>query len=90
MKNSLLSALLLVFPSVALATSVYTTRLDDPRAVYLTAQEFGATADGKADDSAAIQAAIDKAASSAHEGLVFVPSGRYRLTRSIYVWPACA
>jgi len=87
MKNSLLSALLLVFPSVALATSVYTTRLDDPRAVYLTAQEFGATADGKADDSAAIQAAIDKAASSAHEGLVFVPSGRYRLTRSIYVWP---
>jgi hypothetical protein len=34
-----------------------------------------------------IQAAIDKAGSSAHEGLVFIPSGRYRLTRTLYVWP---
>jgi hypothetical protein len=69
------------------AASVFTTRLDDPRAVYLTAQEFGAQADGKADDSAAIQAAIDKAEGSGHEGIVFVPAGRYRLTRTIYIWP---
>ncbi len=88
MKKSLLSALLLFLTaSVALASSVFTTRLDDPRAVYLNAQDFGAKADGRANDSAAIQAAIDKAASSAHEGIVFVPSGRYRLTRTIYVWP---
>ncbi len=44
--------------------------------------------DGKADDSAAIQAAIDKAASDSGEGIVFIPEGRYRLTRTIYVWPA--
>jgi len=88
MKKSLLSAaLLLGFSSPVFATSVFTTRLDDPRAVYLTAQEFSAQGDGKADDSAAIQAAVDKAESSAREGIVFVPSGRYRLTRTVYIWP---
>jgi hypothetical protein len=74
-------------PPVFASSSVLTTRLDDPRAVYLTEQDFGAHGDGKADDSGPIQAAIDKAESSAREGIVFVPSGRYRLTRTIYVWP---
>jgi sugar lactone lactonase YvrE len=72
----------------ALAQSVYATRLDDPRAVYLDAVEFGAHGDGIADDSAALQAALNKAESAtAHEGILFVPSGRYRITRTIYVWP---
>ncbi len=68
--------------------SAYTTRLDDPRAVYLDGSEFGARGDGVTDDSAAMQAALDKAESTtAHEGILFVPTGRYRLTRTIYVWP---
>ncbi len=71
----------------AFAASVFTTRLDDPRAVFLTAQEFGVRGDGAGDDSAAIQAALDKAWSPGREGIVFVPSGRYRITRTIYVWP---
>src|SRR5208282_4145735 len=71
----------------ALAASIFTTRLDDPKAVYLTAPAFGAVADGQADDSAAIQAAIDKAASDSLGGIVFVPAGRYRLSRTVYVWP---
>jgi sugar lactone lactonase YvrE len=69
------------------AASVFSTRLDDPKAAYLDAQEFGAHGDGQTDDSAAIQAAIDKAETNAREGIVFVPSGRYRLTHTIYVWP---
>lgn len=88
MKKALLcSALLLGITSVSSASSVFTTRLDDPKAVYLTAQEFGAHADGAADDTAAIQAAIDKAEGGVREGLVFVPSGRYRITRTVYLWP---
>jgi hypothetical protein len=88
MRKRLLSAMLLLgVSSTAPAASVFTTRLDDPKAVFVTAQEFGAVGDGKADDSAAIQAALNKAESSAHEGIVFVPSGRYRLTRTVYVWP---
>ncbi len=39
------------------AASVFTTRLDDPAAVYLTAEQFGAKADGTTDDSVAMQAA---------------------------------
>jgi hypothetical protein len=70
------------------AQSVYTMRLDDARAVYLDAGEFGAKGDGVADDSAALQAALDKAESgTAHEGMLFVPTGRYRISRTIYVWP---
>jgi hypothetical protein len=72
--------------SILYATSALTTRLDDPRAVYLEPPVFDVRGDGSADDSAAIQAAIDKAAGSLWEGIVFIPSGRYRLTRTIYVW----
>ena len=73
--------------SAAPAASVITTRLDDPKAIYLDAPEFGAHADGTTDDSAALQAAIDRAESNRHEGIVFVGPGRYRLTRTVYVWP---
>jgi sugar lactone lactonase YvrE len=67
--------------SVALAASFITTRPDDSRAVYLDATA------AKADSSAALQAAIDKASSAGREGIVFVPADRYTLTRTIYVWP---
>ena len=88
MKSLLLCAALLLATSAAAiaqpGASAITTRLDDPRAIQLT----GAVGDGKADDSPAIQAAIDKAASDRGEGIAFIPQGRYRLTRTIYVWPA--
>ena len=69
------------------AASSYPTRLDDPKAVYLTADQFPVHGDGTADDSPAIQAAIDKLQETAGEGIVFVPQGRYRITRTIFVWP---
>ena len=87
MRILLFATLLLSASFSALAESVFTTRLDDPRAVYLSAPEFGAHGNGKADDSDPIQAAIDKAETSGREGIVFVSSGRYRLTRTLYVWP---
>ncbi|MGO9338409.1 MAG: glycosyl hydrolase family 28-related protein [Terracidiphilus sp.] len=88
MKLTVLSiTLLLSTASAAWPSSVFSTRLDDPKAVYLATPEFDPHADGQADDCAAIQAAIDKAGSSTREGIVFIPSGRYRLTRTVYVWP---
>jgi len=68
--------------------SYYPLRLEDSKAVYLTKDQFPVKADGLADDSAAIQAAIDKAEAEHGEGIVFVPEGRYRVTRTIYVWPS--
>src|SRR5579862_2740732 len=79
--------LFLAATAAASAASLLTTRLDDPQAVYLTASEFGARGDGVSDDSASLQAAINKAENHVREGIVFVPSGRYRLTRTIYIWP---
>lgn len=61
----------------ASAASVFSTRPDDPKAVVVSGN-----------DGAAIQTAIDKAAESpAREGIVFVPSGRYSITRTVFVWP---
>jgi polygalacturonase len=59
------------------AASVYPQRLEDPEAVYLTPDHFPVRADGKADDSAAIQQAIDRVQDTTGQGIVFIPSGRY-------------
>ena len=82
--------LLLILASLTTSTfaaSTYPTRLDDPEAVYLTPQEFRVHGAGQRDDSEAVQAAIDKLQSSKGEGIVFIPQGRYRISRTIYLWP---
>jgi sugar lactone lactonase YvrE len=80
-KKTLLSALIFCLCSAAFAASVITTRPDDPKAIYLDAPA------ANADSSAALQAAIDKAAGTGREGIVFIPAGRYKLARTIFVWP---
>ena len=91
MKKKLTWSLLLVAALVCLtelkAESYYPLRPEDAKAIYLTPDGFSVHGDGVTDDSAAMQAAIDRAAEHG-EGIVFVPSGRYRVTRTIYVWPA--
>lgn len=52
-KNLLLTALVAGVLPAAFARSVMTTRLEDPKAVYLSAPEFHAAADGTTDDSGA-------------------------------------
>ena len=84
-----LGLLLLASPFAALASpSYYPSRLDDPAAVYLTKENFPVHADGIIDDSAALQAAIDKVEDEHGEGILFIPEGKYRITRTIYVWPS--
>jgi hypothetical protein len=39
------------------------------------------------DDGAAMQAAIDAAAAKPGGGLVFLPSGRYRISKTLFLWP---
>jgi len=67
--------------------SFYPARLDDPAAVYLTPKDFPVHGDGVGDDSAALQQEIDKVASSTGAGVLFIPKGTYRLTKTVYVWP---
>ncbi len=76
-----------IAPVVYGSTSVYSQRLEDAAAVYLTRANFDVRGDGAADDSAALQKAIDRVQEVARQGIVFVPEGRYRISRTIYVWP---
>ena len=68
------------------STSVYPLRPDAPAAVYVKEGNSGAIGDGLADDTAALQAAIDRVQATTRRGIVFVPSGRYRLTKTLLVW----
>lgn len=78
---------LLAMVAVPLAAqSVFPRRPNDPHAVYLQRGAFGAVADGKADDTAAIQAAIDHVQETTGAGIVFVAEGRYRITHTIELW----
>lgn len=67
--------------------SVYHVAPDDPAAIHLTPDSFAVRADGVHDDTAGIQAAIDRAVSDRTGGLVFVAPGTYLLTDTINVWP---
>src|SRR5271155_1843089 len=88
MFRTLLPLALLVVPAVsAFASSYYPLRLDDAKAVYLTRDNFAVHGDGLADDSDALQQAINKVQESTNQGILFVPAGRYRLTKTVYVWP---
>jgi hypothetical protein len=88
MLKALLPLALLAAPVVsAFASSYYPLRLDDPRAIYLTPDNFAVHGDGLADDSDALQQAMNKVQETTNQGILFVPAGRYRLTRTIYVWP---
>jgi len=83
MRAVLLAAFLVVStPALASTGSVLLTAPDDPRAIAVKG-----VGDGRADDTDAVQRAIDSARDKTGHGLVFLPSGRYRLSRSILVPP---
>jgi hypothetical protein len=77
-------AVLGALPVTALASSsAFESAPADPRAVTVKA-----AGDGRADDSAAFQRALDQAAQQGGGGVVFLPSGRYRISRSLFIWPS--
>ncbi|MGK6357054.1 glycosyl hydrolase family 28-related protein [Sphingomonas sp. DT-207] len=77
----LLLLLAMAWPAAA-SQSVYTSAPDEPHAV-----RVAGVGDGRADDSGAIQRAIDAAAEKGGGGIVFLPTGTYRITRTVNLWP---
>jgi hypothetical protein len=71
---------------MANASSYYSVRPDDPRAVDFTKEAFGAHADGTGDDSDALQRAIDRVQETTGAGVLLIPEGRYRLGKTVHVW----
>ncbi|MFB0875508.1 MULTISPECIES: glycosyl hydrolase family 28-related protein [unclassified Sphingobium] len=78
---TLLAASALAAPvAVQAGTSIFPQAPAEPSAVTVVAK-----GDGRADDGDAIQAALDKARDKTGHGIVFLPSGRYRITKTLVV-----
>jgi hypothetical protein len=65
--------------------SVYNIRPDDSEAFYFTAENYNITGDGKMDVSAALQKAINGVKTKNNFGILFLPEGKYRISRTIYI-----
>ena len=63
------------------AQSIFTQRPDDPGAIVVTPEQFAVKADGVADDTEGLQQAMNRG----RGGIVLIPEGRYRLTKTLYV-----
>ena len=74
-------------PLYGATLSYYPQRLDDPKAIYLERNDPGVPRDGIGDATQAIQQAIDKVQETAGQGIVLIPEGRYRLSRTVFIWP---
>ncbi len=65
--------------------SFYTARLQDEDAVYFTPENFKITSDGKTDVSDELQRAINEVKNNYNFGIVFIPEGTYRISKTIYI-----
>ena len=74
-------------PSHGASSSYYTLRPEDAKAVYLTRSDPSVHGDGVGDDSDVIQQAINKVQETTGQGILFIPEGRYRLSKTLFVWP---
>jgi Gluconolactonase len=69
----------------ARSKSVFQTQLNDSAAVYFTPFNFKISTDGKTDVSDALQQAISTLKSTRDCGVVFLPEGKYRISKTIYI-----
>lgn len=82
------SAAVIMMSTVSRASeSFYRLRLEDRKAVYLTRNQDGLHGDGIGDDSDAIQRAINHVQETTGRGIVFLPEGRYRISKTLFLWP---
>jgi polygalacturonase len=66
-------------------TSVYTQRPNDSEAFYFTPENYRITTDGKTDVSEALQNAINQVKRERNFGILFIPEGKYKISKTIYI-----
>lgn len=66
--------------------SIYGQPIEDERAVYFTPEHFDIKADGSVDVSDALQEAINRVQENMRYGVVFIPKGTYRISKTINLW----
>ena len=75
-----------LFPfSVHAGKSVYTRQFDDPQGIFFSEEAFGIKADGRFDVSDALQSAVNKIKEERGFGTLYLPEGKYRISRTIFV-----
>lgn len=65
--------------------SIYTQRPKDPEAFYFTSANYKIKADGKMDVSEVLQAAINQLKKEKNFGILFIPEGKYKISKTIYI-----
>lgn len=65
--------------------SIYTRPPTDTEAVYFTPENFGIKNDGSMDVSDALQAALNQVKQQYNFGIVFLPEGKYKISKTIYI-----
>lgn len=65
--------------------SIYQQKPDDSEAVFFTEKNFSVRADGKTDISDALQQAINKLKKEKNFGILFIPEGKYLISKTIYI-----
>ncbi len=65
--------------------SVYQQKPEDSQALYFTAEAYNIKADGKMDVSEQMQTAINKIETETGYGILFIPEGKYLVSKTIYV-----
>ncbi|MER3373291.1 MAG: glycosyl hydrolase family 28-related protein [Allomuricauda sp.] len=81
----LLFAILFSTSFTGTAQSFFKQKPDDPEALYFTPESFNIKADGKQDVSVEIQNAINQLKREKNFGVLFIPEGKYLISKTIYV-----
>ena len=82
----MLAGLLIAFQLAAVdLKSIYTQRPNDTEAFYFTPENYNIKADGKMDVSDALQEAINQVKREKNFGILFIPEGKYLISKTIYI-----
>lgn len=68
--------------------SVYDSKPVDSDAYYFTPENYDFKLDGKSDVSDALQKAINQVKVEKNFGVLFIPEGKYKISKTIYIPPA--
>ena len=72
-------------PSTPPGASIFRLRPEDPHALYFTPDNYKITADGRTDISDALQQAIRTLKTRDNFGVIFIPEGKYLISKTIYI-----
>jgi hypothetical protein len=67
------------------SVSVYQKKPNDPEAFFFTQEKYNIRADGKMDVSDALQKAINQVKTEKSFGILFIPEGKYLISKTIYI-----